>query len=251
MADVLHQFKVHDIFPIGATQGEQLTTFGFTNASLFMVAAVVCTTLFLLLGMRNKKLVPGRWQSMVEMSYELVAGTVKDNVGNDGRKFFPFIFTLFMFILFCNLLGMIPFVGYTVTSHIVVTFALAAFVFIGVTIVGFAKHGLHFFSFFIPDGLPFPWIMIPIMLPIEMISYLARPISLSLRLAANMVGGHILIKVIASFIGFATIGAGAVGVVSIGFLMFLTGMELFVAVLQAYVFTLLTCLYLNDAINLH
>ncbi len=247
MADPLHQFEIHDIFPIGVDQGHGHTLLGFSNASAFMVAAVACACIFLLFGIRRKQLVPGYWQSLVEISYELVASTVRDNVGAEGRKYFPFIFTIFMFILFCNLLGMTPFIGYTVTSHIVVTFALAAVTFITVTAVGFIRHGLHFFTFFMPHGLPAPWIMGPIMVPIEMVSYMARPISLSLRLAANMVGGHILMKVIASFV----IALGAFGVFPLAFLVFLTGMELFVAVLQAYVFTILTCLYLNDAINLH
>jgi len=165
-------------------------------------------------------------------------------VGNEGRKYFPFVFTLFMFVLFGNLLGMTPY-SFTFTSHIAVTFALAIVIFIGVTILGFAKHGIHFFSFFLPPGTPLP--MWPLLIPIEVISYLSRPISLSVRLFANMLAGHTLLKVIAGFIAVL----GVFGVVPLAFVVVLTGLEILIAFLQAYVFTILTCLYINDALHLH
>ncbi len=219
----------------------------FSNSSLFMVLAVCLVTIFLAGGIRKKSLVPGRWQSMSELSYEFVANMLRENVGMAGRTYFPFVFTLFMFILACNLLGMMPMpYSFTVTSHIIVTFALALFIFIGVTIIGFVKHGLHFFSFFLPDGTP--WWMAPLMIFIEAVSYLSRPISLSVRLAANMMAGHIMLKVIAGFvISLGLLGGWAPLALLVG----LVGFEIFVAVLQAYIFTILVCVYLNDAIHLH
>ena len=237
----LHQFVIHPIVPIHAG-GVDLS---FTNSSLLMAAAVAIITLFLTLGMRSRELVPGRLQSMAEMSYEFVAGMVRDNVGSAGRKFFPFIFTLFMFVLFGNLLGLLPY-SFTFTSHIVVTATLALAVVGGVTIVGVVKHGLHFFSFFVPKGVPMA--LLPLMIPIEVISYLSRPVSLSIRLFANMMAGHTMLKVFGGFVlalGFA--GGWAPGLMDV----LLTGFELLVAFLQAYVFTVLTCIYLNDAIHLH
>lgn len=217
----------------------------FTNSSVFMILAMVAITLFVLIGMRSRAMVPGRWQSMVELSYELVANMIRDNVGQAGRKYFPFIFTLFMFILFCNLIGMIPY-SFTVTSHIAVTFALAFVVFLGVTLIGLIRHGFHFLSLFVPSGVP--WWLLPILVPIEIISYFVRPISLSVRLFANMMAGHTMVKVFAGFvIALGVLGGWA----PLIFIVALTGLEIGVAILQAYVFTILTCLYLNDAINLH
>ncbi len=216
----------------------------FTNSSAFMVLAVACTVVFLLAGMRRHALVPGRWQSMTEMSYLFIANLVRDTVGNGGRPYFPFIFTVFMFVLFGNLLGMVPY-SFTFTSHIVVTFAMASVIFIGVTIIGIAKHGLHFLTFFVPPGVH--WVMWPLMIPIEIISYLSRPISLSVRLFANMLAGHTLMKVFAGFV----ISLGVFGVLPLAFVVALTGLEIVIAILQAYVFTILTCLYLNDSLHLH
>lgn len=217
----------------------------FTNASLFMVVAIAAITLFLTLSMRGKAMVPGRMQSMAELSYEFIANMVKDNVGSEGRKYFPFIFTLFMFVLFCNLLGMIPYT-FTVTSQIIVTFALAALVFIGVTLIGILKHGFKFLTFFVPSGVPFALLII--LVPIEVISYFVRPISLSVRLFANMLAGHTLLKVFGGFV----IGLGLyLGWLPLGFIVVLTGLEFLVAFLQAYVFAILSCLYLNDALHLH
>lgn len=240
MASPLEQFEIKAIVPL-QLGGMDVS---FTNSSAYMVATVVLIAGFVLLGMRSRALVPGRFQVAVELSYEFVANLLRDTVGNEGRKYFPFVFTIFMFVLFGNLLGMTPY-SFTFTSHIIVTFALAFVVFIGVTILGFAKHGFHFFSFFVPPGTPLP--MWPLLIPIEVISYLSRPISLSVRLFANMLAGHTLLKVIAGFIGVL----GVAGVLPFAFVVVLTGLEILIACLQAYVFTILTCLYINDALHLH
>ena len=217
----------------------------FSNSSLFMTITVLVATLFLVLGIRRSAIIPGRWQVAVELSYEFIAGLLKDTVGAEGRKYFPIIFTLFMFVLLGNLLGMVPY-SFTFTSHIIVTFGMAFTIFIGVTILGFAKHGMHFFTFFAPPGTPM--VMLPLLVPIEIISYLSRPISLSVRLFANMLAGHTLIKVIAGFI--PVLGV-AFGVLPLALVVALTGLEILIAFLQAYVFAILTCLYINDAIHLH
>lgn len=216
----------------------------FTNSSLVMVLVVTAVTLFLVLGMRKRALVPGRWQSLAELSYEFIATMVRENVGQEGRAYFPFIFSLFMFVLFANIVGLIPY-SFTVTSHIIVTFALAALVFVGVTIVALAKHKVKFFGFFMPPGAPL--YLAPLMVPIEIVSYLARPVTLSLRLFANMMAGHTLLKVIAGFV----VALGLVGIFPLAVLIALYFLELIVAVLQAYVFAILTCIYLHDAIHLH
>lgn len=217
----------------------------FTNSSLFMVLTVATVTLFLVGGMRRSALVPGRWQSMVELSYGFIANMIRDTVGSEGRPYFPFIFTIFMFVLVGNMWGMMPY-SFTFTSHIAVTFAMAFFIFIGVTLIAIAKHKLHFLSFFMPPGVPM--IMAPLLVPIEIISYLSRPISLSVRLFANMLAGHTLLKVFAGFIISLGIAAGWLPFV---FVVALTGLEFVIAFLQAFVFTILTCLYLNDALHLH
>ncbi|MBL4748764.1 MAG: F0F1 ATP synthase subunit A [Magnetovibrio sp.] len=240
MANPIAQFEINTLIPINIGGIDA----SFTNAGAFMVMTVVSLTAFLIIGMRGRALVPGRWQSMVELSYEFIAGMLRENVGSEGRKFFPFVFSLFMFIFFANLLGLLPY-AFTFTSHIVVTFALAMVVFIGVTVVGFACHGLRFFTFFVPSGVPS--VVLILMVPIEIISYLSRPISLSVRLFANMTAGHILMKVFAGFI----LPLGVLGIAPFAVDVALVGFELLVAFLQAYVFTVLTCLYLNDAIHLH
>jgi F-type H+-transporting ATPase subunit a len=194
--------------------------------------------------MRRSALVPGLWQSMVELSYIFIANLIKDTVGSEGRPYFPFIFTVFMFVLFGNLFGMLPYT-FTFTSHIVVTFTMALFVFLGVTLIAIAKHKIRFFTFFMPPGVPM--YMAPILIPIEIISYLSRPISLSVRLFANMLAGHTLMKVFAGFI----FALGVFGIAPWAFIVALTGLEIVIAFLQAYVFTILTCLYLNDALHLH
>jgi len=240
VAGPLEQFEIKTLVPvhIGSVDAS------FTNASLFMVVAVAAVTLFLTIGMRKRAMVPGRWQSMSELVYQFVAGMVRENVGNEGRAYFPFIFTLFMFILFSNLIGLLPY-SFTVTSHIIVTFALAAVVFIGVTIIALVKHGWKFFSYFVPHGTPV--VMMPLLVPIEVISYLARPVTLALRLFANMTAGHTMLKVFAGFV----ILLGAFGVAPMVVIVALYGLELLVALLQAYVFAILTSLYLHDALHLH
>ena len=237
----LDQFVWKPIFPV-EIGGVDVS---FSNSSLFMTITVVVASLFLVLGMRRSAIVPGRWQVAVELSYEFIAGLLRDTVGAEGRKYFPIVFTLFMFVLLGNLLGMVPY-SFTFTSHIVVTFAMAIVIFIFVTILGFVKHGMHFFSFFAPPGTPV--VMLPLLVPIEIISYLSRPISLSVRLFANMLAGHTLIKVIAGFIP----ALGVIfGVLPLALVVALTGLEILIAFLQAYVFAILTCLYINDAIHLH
>ena len=216
----------------------------YTNSALFMTITFFLIVGFLLLGTRKRASVPTRSQIMVELSYEFIAGLIRDTIGTEGRKYFPFIFSVFMFVLVGNLLGMTPY-SFTFTSHIIVTFALAFAIFAGVTILGFCKHGMHFFSFFLPPGTP--WMMAPLLVPIEVISYLSRPISLSVRLFANMLAGHTLLKVIASFIGLL----GIYGVLPLALVTALTGLEILIAFLQAYVFAILTCLYINDALKLH
>lgn len=237
----LEQFMITRIIPIriGGIDAS------VTNSSIWMMIAVALVTLFLTLSMRGSALVPTRWQSLAELSYEFVAKMIRENVGNDGRHYFPFVFTLFMFILFANLLGMIPF-SFTVTSHIVVTFALALVVFLGVTVIGFIRHGAHFLKLFVPDGVPI--FLLPLMVVIEVLSYLTRPISLSVRLFANMMAGHTMMQVFGSFVvALGILGGWA----PLAFIVALTGLEFGIAVIQAYVFTILTCIYLNDAVNMH
>lgn len=223
----------------------------FSNSALFMILAVAVSSVFLSLAMRRRAMVPGRIQGMAEMMYEFVSSMVMDNAGRDGRPYFPFIFTLFVFLLFGNMLGLLPY-SYTFTSQIVVTFGLAAFVFVGVTAIAIAKHGWHFLSFFVPPGAPKP--LIPFIVLIEVVSYFVRPVSLSVRLFANMLAGHTMLKV---FAGLAVLITSAGGIYTPGAvlpflaLIGLTGLEVLVAALQAYVFTILTCMYLNDALHLH
>ena len=217
----------------------------FTNSSLFMVLVLGLITLFMTLSMRRSALVPSRMQSVAELSYEFVANMMRDTVGSGGQRFFPFVFTLFMFVLFANMLGMVPY-SFTITSHIIVTFTLAATVFLGVTVLGFIKHGAGYLRLFVPHGVPVA--LLPLIVVIEVISYLSRPISLSVRLFANMMAGHTMLKVFGGFIvmlGF--IGGWLPLAFSVAFI----GLEILVAFLQAYVFAVLTCIYLNDALHLH
>jgi F-type H+-transporting ATPase subunit a len=217
----------------------------YTNSALWMTIAVVVAFLLFVLGTQKRALVPGRVQSIAEVGYEFVAGMVRDNVGNAGKAYFPFVLTLFVFILLCNLLGMVPY-SFTPTSHIIVTFAMAAVVFVGVTIIGFVRHGTHFFSLFVPKGVPF--VLLLLLVPIEIISYFVRPFSLSIRLFANMLAGHTMLKV---FGGFVVMLGVIGGWAPLAFIVVFTGLEFLIAFLQAYVFAILTCLYLNDAIHLH
>jgi F-type H+-transporting ATPase subunit a len=236
----LAQFMITKIIPFNVG-GIDIS---YTNSALAMTAAVVVVSVFLIFGMRRGSLVPGRWQVVAELSYEFVANMIRDNVGQEGRRYFPFIFTLFMFIFAGNMIGMLPY-SFTFTSHLIVTFGMAIVVFIGVTIVGFMKHGLHFFSFFLPQGVP--WFLTWLIVPIEIISYLSRPVSLSLRLFANMTAGHTMIKVFAGFI----LLLGILGIAPMIVVIALTALEFIVALLQAYVFAILSCVYLNDALNMH
>ena len=235
----LEQFAIKRLVPLDIG-GVDVS---ITNSSVFMAIAVVLITLFVTLSMSGRALVPGRWQSMAELSYEFIARMIRDNVGTGGRQYFPFIFTLFMFILFCNLLGMVPYT-FTVTSHIIVTFALAAIVFLGVTVIGFVKHGSHFLKLFVPSGVPF--FLLPLLVVIEVLSYLTRPISLSVRLFANMMAGHTMLKVFGGFVvALGVLGGWA----PLAFIVALTGLEIGIALLQAYVLVILTCIYLNDAMH--
>jgi F-type H+-transporting ATPase subunit a len=237
----LAQFAIEPLAPIhiGGLDAS------FTNSALWMVIAVGAITAFMLLGTRKQAIVPGRWQSLCEGMYDFVSNLLKENVGNEGRAYFPFIFSLFMFILFSNVFGLLP-GAFTVTSHIIVTVAMALFVFIGVTIIGIVRHGLHFFTYFVPQGAPV-W-LIPVMIPIEILSYFIRPMSLSVRLFANMVAGHVMLAVIGGFV----VAMGVwFGWIPLAFVTVLFGLELLIACLQAYVFTILTCIYLHDAIHLH
>lgn len=242
----IEQFELTKLVP--------LKLFGFdasiTNSTVFMVAAVALICGFLYYSMRNASAVPGRMQSLAEMSYEFVAGTVRDNLddGHEGKKFLPLVFALFMFVLLCNLLGMIP--GFfSVTSHIVITGALAGLVISTVILYGFAKHGFGFLKIFAPSGMPL-W-LVPILVPIEIISFVSRPVSLSVRLFANVLAGHIALKIFAGFIG-TLLAAGVWKVLSplpLGLTTALNALELLVAFLQAYVFAVLTCVYLGDAVH--
>ncbi|HUO03498.1 MAG TPA: F0F1 ATP synthase subunit A [Rhizomicrobium sp.] len=222
----------------------------FTNQSLLMVVVVIAASLFLTLTVKPGRLVPTRGQSMAEASYEFVANMIHSATGEDGLKFFPFIFTLFMFVLFCNFFGMVPW-SFTVTSQIAITFALAAFVILMVIVVGFMKHGLHFFSLFVPKA---PLLLLLLLVPIEVISFLTRPISLSVRLFANMLAGHTMLAVFAGFV----VALGSAGGIFTGLaiapmllIVAILLLELLVAFLQAYVFAILTCIYLNEALHLH
>lgn len=240
MASPTEQFQIEKILHVDIG-GLDLS---FTNSSLFMVIAAVVASAVLFLGGSRGALVPGRLQSFAEMLYELVANMIRDNAGKEGLKYFPFIFTLFIFILFGNVIGIIP-GTFTFTSHIIVTFALAFVVFLGVTVIGFARHGAGYLRMFFPHGAPL-WTAV-ILVPVELISYLSRPISLSVRLFANMTVGHVLLKVIGGFV----IALGVGGIVPFAFLIPLTMLELFIAVLQAYIFAILSCVYLHDALHLH
>ena len=239
--DPIHQFEIQPIAPL-RIGGLDLS---FTNSALFMLVVVAAVTLLMVYGTRSRAIVPGRLQAAAEMAYEFVASTVRDTAGKEGMKFFPFVFSLFMFVFFSNLLGLIP-GSFTVTSQIIVTFAFAALV-IGIVIIyGFIKNGTHFLHLFVPSGVS-P-ILMPFIVLIEVISFVSRPISLSVRLFANMLAGHVLLKVFAGFVvGLGIWGGWAPLIFMIGF----TGFEVMVAVLQAFIFTLLTCIYLNDALHMH
>lgn len=243
--DPTHQFLVNKIVPI-EIGGLDLS---FTNASLFMVVTVLLASGFLYLTTSRRAVIPGRLQSVSELSYEFIASMLREGAGSHGMKFFPMVFSLFMFILTANLLGMVPYF-FTITSQIIVTFALALFVIGTVLVYGFYKHGFHFLSVFVPSGVP--GVLLPLVVAIEIISFLSRPISLSVRLFANMLAGHITLKVFAGFVAsLSALGALGIGGAILPLIMTvaLTGLEFLVAFLQAYVFAVLTCMYLNDAVH--
>jgi F-type H+-transporting ATPase subunit a len=241
MHSPMEQFEIKRLIPLHLG-GLDVS---YTNSALWMTIAIALMAFIFVYGMRRRALVPGRLQGMAETGYEFIAKMVGDNVGDGGKKYFPFIFSLFLFVLGCNAVGLIPY-SFTPTSHIIVTFTMAAFVFIGVTIIAFWKHGVHFFSFFAPKGVPL-WLM-PILVPIEIISYLIRPLTLSVRLFANMLAGHIMLKVFAGFVIMVGIFFGWLPLI---FTSAFFALEVLVACLQAYVFAILACLYLNDALHLH
>jgi F-type H+-transporting ATPase subunit a len=244
--DPIHQFQINKIIPIENVGGLDLS---FTNVSLFMVVTVAAVSGFLYLTTSSRGLVPGRMQSVSEMAYEFVASMLRDAAGTQGMRFFPFVFSIFMFVLVANLFGMFPYF-FTVTSSIIVTFALAMVVIGTVVIYGFMKHGLKFLGLFVPDGVP--GLLVPLVVLIEVISFLSRPVSLSVRLFANMLAGHITLKVFAGFVtSLSALGALGIGgaILPLAMAVALTGLEFLVAFLQAYVFAVLTCMYLNDALH--
>lgn len=246
MANPIHQFEISPIIPF-EMGGLNLS---YTNSSLWMTIGVLLSITVFALATKKRALVPGRLQAFSEIAYEFVAGMIRDNVGEGGKKYFPLVFSLFTIVLMGNLLGMIPF-SFTYTSHLIVTAALAFLVFFTVLIMGFAKHGTHFFSIFLPPGVP--WWLTPLIVPIEMISFFIRPITLSVRLFANMVAGHIMLKVFAGFcVMFVTMGGlGYLAtVLPVLFNTVLIGFELLIAFLQAYVFAVLSCIYLKDTVEL-
>jgi len=244
--DALSQFE---LTPVLGIVGNAV---GFTQSTAHMLLAVGLVTALMIWGTASRAIVPGRLQALAESSYEFVHELVVGQVGDEGKKYFPFVFSLFMFILFGNLLGMMPY-AFTFTSHIAVTFALAALVFVVVTVIALTIHGTHFFGYFFPEGAP--KVLAPLIIPIEIISYLSRPVSLSVRLFANMVAGHVMLKVFATFVVMIGSAAGVLGILGatlpLAVNIALIGFELLVAFLQAYVFAILTSIYLHDAVHLH
>jgi F-type H+-transporting ATPase subunit a len=241
----IHQFEITNILPLGNIGGAEIA---FTNSALFMILTVAAIGAFLIWSTNQRAIVPGRWQLMAEMSYEFVANMVRQNAGHDGMKFFPLVFTLFMFILFANLWGMFPYF-FTVTSHIIITVALALLVFATVVIYGFVRNGPRFLKLFVPSGIP--WYVMWLVVPIEFISFLSRPLSHSLRLFGNILAGHIVLKVFGGMV-VALLGAGLwapLAILPFGMAVALTGLEFLVAGLQAFVFAVLTCVYLHDALH--
>jgi F-type H+-transporting ATPase subunit a len=244
--DPIHQFEIVKVFPIAKIGAAELY---FTNSALFMVIAVVLTAALMLGATAGRQLVPGRLQSLAEMCYEFVANMIRSTAGEEAMRFFPLVFSLFMFILILNVVGIIPYT-FTVTSHIFITALLALVVFFTVIVYGIYKHGLHWFKLFVPSGIPV--YILPLITFIEILSFLSRPLSHSVRLFANMFAGHITLKVFGSFVtGLGALGLlGWIGaVLPLGMTIALTALELLVAFLQAYVFTILTCIYLNDALH--
>jgi F-type H+-transporting ATPase subunit a len=246
-ADPIHQFQITKLFTLGHIGGQEIA---FTNSSAYMFASVAIISLLMIGGVAGRQLVPGRIQSIAEISYEFVASTIRSTAGSEGMKFFPLIFSLFMFICVSNLVGIIPFT-FTISTHLIVTAALALLVFFTVLIYGFYKNGLKFFRIFVPSGIPI--YILPLVMFIEILTFFLRPVSHSVRLFANMLAGHIALKVFAGFVAMLGVSLGAIGwvggVLPLALTVALTALELLVAFLQAYVFAILTCIYLNDAIH--
>ena len=244
--DPIHQFEIINLFPIARIGGIEIA---FTNSAVFMLIALLLIVLLMLGATRSRARVPGRLQSIAEMSYEFIAGTLRSTAGPEGMKFFPLVLSIFMFILTLNVIGIIP-STFTVTSHIIITVSFALLVFLTVVIYGFWKNGLRFMKLFVPSGIPI--YVLPLVTFIEVMSFLSRPVSHSVRLFANMMAGHIALKVFGGFV--TMLGAFGVlgllgGILPLSLTVALTALELLVAVLQAYVFAILTCIYLNDAIH--
>jgi F-type H+-transporting ATPase subunit a len=243
--DALSQFE---LVPVLGALGHSVN---FSQSNAHMVVACAVIVGLLMIGMASRALVPGRLQSLAEASYEFIEELTLNQIGEEGKRFFPFVFTLFMFILVGNMLGLLPY-AFTFTSHIAVTATLAMIVFVLITVVALMLHGTKFFGYFFPEGAPI-WLA-PIIVPVEIVSYLSRPVSLSIRLFANMVAGHVMLKVFATFIlmlaGLGTIGVFA-AVVPLAVNVALVAFEVLVAFLQAYVFAILTSIYLHDAVHLH
>jgi F-type H+-transporting ATPase subunit a len=234
----LDQFTIQRIFEMKIGNID----ISLTNSSIMMIAVLVILNVFLIYATKRKSVIPGRLQSIAEMSYEMIYNTTQSNLGNNGKRLFPLVYSLFMFILLCNMLGLIPY-SFTVTSHIIVTFALAFGVFLLATIMGFVINGHKYLRLFLPKGVPV--FLIPILVPIEIVSYISRPISLAVRLAANMMAGHTIIKVFAMFV----VTLGVWGIAPLLFIVVLYVLETLIAFLQAYVFAVLTCLYINDSFH--
>lgn len=244
MADPIHQFEIQNIVPL-SIGGVDVS---FTNSALWMVIAAAVSTTALTMAMRQRALVPGRFQVFAEGVYEFVANMVRENVGAGGRQYFPFIFTLFTVVLMGNMLGMVPY-SFTYTSHLAVTAGLALFIFAWVTILGFVKHGLHFLHFFSPPGVPMA--LKPLVIALEVVSYMTRPLTLSMRLFANMMAGHLVLKVFAGFCVSLMSLTIVASILPMGFNVIMIAFEFLIAFLQAYVFTILTCIYFRDAIEMH
>src|SRR5580693_9566493 len=247
MIDPIEQFNIQKLFTIGHIGHQEIA---FTNSSAYMFGSVALISLLMIGGVAGKRLVPGRLQSIAEISYEFVANTIRSNAGKEGMKFFPLVFSLFMFVAVSNIVGVIPY-NFTIASHLIVTFALAMMVFLTVLIYGFYKNGLKFFKLFVPSGIPI--FILPLVVFIEVFSFFLRPVSHSVRLFANMLAGHIALKVFAGFVAMLGFSLGAIGwiggIAPLALTVALTALELLVACLQAYVFAILTCIYLNDAIH--
>ncbi len=243
--DPIHQFQIVNFFPVAKIGNTEIA---FTNSAAYMVAAVAVISIFLIAGAGRRALVPGRVQSVAELTYEFVASTIKSTAGHEGMKFFPFVFTLFTFILTVNIIGLIPYT-FTVTTHIVITATLALSVFLTVLVYGFWKNGLHFFNLFVPKGIPI--YILPLIVFIEVLSFVSRPISHSVRLFANMLAGHITLQVFGGFVLLLASGGvwALLAPIPLTATVAMFALELLVACLQAFVFSVLTCVYLNDAIH--